>query len=196
MKYSLILISLTFVFFACKKEQTRKNAEANENLKFQIDSLRKQVDLAWDSMIVEDDKKLKYLKRIADEAVYVLNADTAKQMQIHRSVDDLKELRYDRKSMANSDLIDKYDSATDATIRFVFEYLDAYDSSYSAPLIHDLHNDILEFDKMVIHRRGHYDEPAMAFNKHLKEKNENIKNLGNPYSEMKPYPLFVLMPDL
>jgi hypothetical protein len=188
----LVLILLS----SCNKETTSGNSDKSIALKNEIDSLQIVINNAWDTMMVEDDVKLKYMKRVLDEAVYVLNSDEAKKNKLSAQIDTLKNLRYDRISVSNSNLIDKYDSATNLNIKRVFDYLDSNDSAYSVPLINDLHIEIDELDQMVIHRRGHYDEPAMHFNKLLKEEEKNIKKLGEPYSSLKPYPLFVLMPDL
>ena len=98
--------------------------------------------------------------------------------------------------MANSDLIDAYDNATDSTIVLVFSFVDSIENADQVPLIADLHTDIMELDRMVIHRRGHYDEPAMELNRILSEKKKMLNKLGGSYSNMEPYPLFVLMPDI
>lgn len=200
---NLIFIAVFFAFIACNNEGESNQEESNNNtvvsseaFKKQVDSLRMVIDLAWDTMIAEDDQKLDYLKRACDEAVYVLNANSAQKDKLHERVEALRAYRYDNETVAQSDLIDKYDSATNVVIAEVFDWIESYDSTYSVPLIADLHADIHKMDDQVLHRRGDYDDPAIFFNKLLKEQKDSFDALGEPYASQEAYPLFILMPEI
>lgn len=200
MKYifylSIFLSSMAMVTTSCKKDSSKSKAAKLDSLRVEIDSLRLAIDKAWDTMIYEDNKKLDYLKRIVDESVYILNVSETDQERLHNEIESLREFRYDRKTMESSDLIDQYDMKTNQNIRLVFTFIDSVENSNQVPLIVDLKKDIMMMDDMVIHRRSHYDEPAMALNAILKYKSKMVRKLGEPYATMEPYPLFVLNPDI
>ncbi len=193
----LVFISfLALVTTSCKQDSSKSKAAKLDSLRIEIDSLRLAIDKAWDTMIYEDNRKLDYLKRMVDEAVYVLNASEVDQNKLHSNIEALRNFRYDRESMSDSQLIDAYDSATNATIQTVFSFINSIENSDQVPLINELHDDIKQLDDMVIHRRGHYDEPGMALNAILKNQVKMVKKLGEPYASLEAYPLFVLNPDL
>lgn len=194
-RLTLLAIFTGLIISSCKKDVSKGKAARLDSLKYEIDSLNQAIDFAWDTMIAEDNKKLDYLKRIVDEAVYVLNVSEVDRNKLHGDIEALRTFRYDRNSMSDSDLIDAYDSATDSTIRMVMTFIDSVNGN-DIPLIDTLIKDIRQLDEMVIHRRGYYDEPAMAFNRLMKERKRLIKKLGDPYASMEAYPLFSLNPDI
>jgi hypothetical protein len=194
-RFVLMAVLGIVVITSCKKDASKGKASRLDSLKYEIDSLTKAADLAWDTMIAEDNKKLDYLKRMVDEAVYVLNVSEVDKNKLHQDIEALRKFRYDRQTMYDSELIDAYDSATDSTIRMILTFIDSVEGN-DIPLIDTLIKDIRNLDEMVIHRRGYYDEPAIALNRLLKERKRQLKKLGEPYASMNPYPLFSLNPDL
>ncbi|MEQ8358615.1 MAG: hypothetical protein RH860_03945 [Cytophagales bacterium] len=195
-QFFLLFAFLMAISTSCKKDSSKSKAAKLDSLKIEIDSLRLAVEKAWDTMIYEDNKKLDYVKRMVDEAVYVLNVSEVDQNKLHSDIEALRNFRYDRQSMSDSELIDAYDNATDSTLRMVFTFIDSIDNSNQVPLIVELRKDIMQMDNMVINRRSHYDEPAMEINSIIKHKSKMLRKLGEPYASMEPYPLFVLNPDI
>ncbi len=192
----IFLLFLTVISTSCKKDTSKSRVAKLDSLKTELDSLRNAVDKAWDSMIFEDNKKLDLLKRTVDESVYVLNVSEDDQTRFHNEIESLREFRYDRQSMSDSDLIDDYDEATNKTIQNIFSFLDSIENSNQVPLIRDLRIEIMEMDEMVIHRRGYYDEPAIRINWIIKNEADRLRKLGEPYASLDPYPLFILNPGI
>ena len=94
----LILGLFTLVITSCKKDASKNKASKLDAFKARVDSLRYEVDRAWDTMIYEDNKKLDYLKRMVDEAVYVLNVSEANQQKLHADVEALRSFSMRRRN--------------------------------------------------------------------------------------------------
>jgi hypothetical protein len=192
-RLQLLLLWITCIFLvqACQQNGAKKQDEI-QALRLQIDSLQNSMDIAWDTMIAEDDKKLDYMKRMMQEAVYVVKADESRVELLSGEIEALRKFRYNRVTMNNSDLIDDYDNATDSTLRKVMAFMATIEGANEVPLVMELEDDIFKFDQMVLKRRVVFDDAAIKLNIIIENQSKDLEALGAPYNSLEKQALFML----
>ncbi len=176
---------------SCKKGA---NEETLNQLKGSLDSLFDARLAAWDTMITEDDKKIRYMTRLLDEISYQVSYDEIKMNNIRSRVSQLPALRFRMDEIGIPDKVQQYDDATDSTIRVLVDFVAETEQAADIPLVADLMTDIRYMDNFVLQRRNQYDDATMALNQLIEENKKQIKQLGGPYLEIETFPLFVLFP--
>jgi len=196
MKKALWILSLLLVSFFtyhCKRISRPGAAETREidSLIMKIEILEDSIDRAWQTMIEDDDEKHQFMKRLLLEVSYTNMFDKKRYAELNQMVDDLKDMRYTRATMRNSDLIDQYDSATFEVSRQVIEFALDHPSYEKYPLMAELIDDINNKNGMILIYRVHYDGFAIEKNHLIMDHREKLESkLKN--TDIKESPLFQL----
>jgi hypothetical protein len=187
----LLILFAVFSGSSCKKGE---DPEKLKKLKVSIDSLYFERMAAWDSMINEDDKKIRYMGRLLDEINYQLSFDEIKMTKLRADIQGLSGLRYKIDELSQMEKVDDYDAATDSAIRDLMNFVTETPQASDIPLISELMTDIRSMDNSVLQRRNTFDDATMALNELIENNKKNLKKLGAQYSDMEPFPLFVIYP--
>lgn len=190
--YFILALGLLAVYLlSCESRKTSVNGEGVDSLMFKYQALIDSVDANWDIMIADDDDKHELMKRLLLEVSYTNNYDKARFQELTSLVDQLQTMRYDQRSMSESDLIDLYDSATwdltDQIIRFAREHPRYADY----PLMEELIDDINAMNNYVLMHRIHYDAWVKELNA-FKERNAEKLIKEDPSIEKNAMPIFEL----
>ncbi|MDN5215426.1 hypothetical protein QQ020_25325 [Fulvivirgaceae bacterium BMA12] len=172
-----------------KTNKTKSSISDIDSVKIVLVSLQDSTEITWKTMIVEDDQKIAYLKRLIDEVSYTKVYDKKAYDSLSLAIENLKKIRYDQTSMANSEKIDEYDVATAAVVNNVITFAQNHPNFDDYPLMDELIGDILAFDNRVIYRRVDYDNIAGEYNKFIQKNHDLIERSGNVASAK---PLFQL----
>jgi len=193
--YLLIFLTIIIVFSLSQCKNTRKSAA---NKQKELDSLvavyhavNDSIDLAWNKMIKDDDEKHLFMKRLLLEVSYTNSYNKTHFDTLNQYIDNLKAMRYDRGTMADSKLIDDYDSATSAVSVAVIDFATRHPGYENSHLMKELVNDIYDKNGMVLLYRVHYDGFVKDREKFIKKNRKKLlEAIGQ--QDLEKLPVFAL----
>ena len=181
----------------CKPDATRSTTTTTESpaspaaVRAQLDVLRDSADVNWTRMMASDDKKLADLRELLQDLSKFPNANQAQLAGLRTARARLQSQRYDRRTMASSPLIDRYDTAQDSVLKLVLP-LAAPEGNAPTERVRDYVEAIQLADANVLGYRAHYDRAAKAYNNYLQVHAEELRKQGGKYANLQPLPLFEL----
>ena len=172
-KVILGFLILTFINCSGKRNSTRLTTQDIDSINVRAVMLQDSIQATWKVMQSEDDEKLTYMKRLIDEVSYTNVYDQQTYDSLAQSIEQLKAMRYDDRSMANSESIDQYDSATRSVLNRVITFAENHPKYEDYPIMKELIDDIIAFDQRVIYRRVDYDNFIETNQKVFSENGKN-----------------------
>ncbi len=173
------------ISISCGDKKT-SNKETQTSKYTKIDSLRStylglqdSVVHAWNVMIHDDNEKLSTLSRLLDEVEFAGGVDAGLLASLKARITALKEMRYDRESMADSDLIDQYDIASQNLVNEVIVLVQNHPDFDRFPLMNEFIQEISASDGRILFLRIDYDDWAIEYNNFLKENESNLEEIDN-----------------
>jgi hypothetical protein len=196
-KIAIALPFLLFLLHACKEEKKKEEKAPivqvpQDQLLVQLKTLEDSMNVAWTSMIQEDDLKLSYTKRLLEEVSYTKKYDVIGQAKLMEQYKALKGKRFGGQEVTDSESIDRYDAATDSLLKAVNALVSSTPNVENYPLCGELVQEITAMDNNVVLKRIAYDKWALQYNQLLEEQKESLSKLGPPSSEKKKKRLFQL----
>ncbi len=182
---------LAMTAMSCQQDQ---NQQELASFKEQFDSLFTERQIAWDSMMVEDDTKIRYMSRLLDEISYQLPYDEFKMEQLRSNIQALAGIRFTIDELTQSEKVDAYDAATDSVLSALVSFVTFTPQASEIPLVGELMSDIRQMDNFVLQRRNRFDDATMALNQHIEQNPGKLEALGGQYADVKPFPMFLLYP--
>jgi hypothetical protein len=195
MKYSrlpLLVPVLALMMYSGCKRRPSISAEKLDSIRLEYKSLSSASADYWRIMMEEDDKKLFYMKRLLQEVSYADEYDSLKYAELMGRLESLKASRYDEKSMANSSLIDQYDSLTIDLVPEIEQYARALPDFSKYPLMQELIDEINEMDNNVLFKRVDYDNAAEQYNALVNEFGTYLQE-SDPGGDYAAKPLFKIV---
>lgn len=189
---AFIFISMALAYLgSCGDNRSRSGETSEDSLMIQYRILMDSVEQNWLVMIADDDDKHLLMKRLLLEVSYTNNYDKQKFTELNTLVDQLKEIRYDQRTMRSSPLIDAYDSATFDVSDRVILFARSHPRFADYPLMNELIEDINAKNNYILIHRIHYDSWVKKLNS-FKERNEKKLLNADPPVGMEALPLFQL----
>lgn len=186
----LPVFAIVVFIYACDGgKKASKTSGKQEALLTQYLALEDSVQNYWDIMIADDDDKHILMKRLLLEVSYTNNYDKKKFEELNNMINDLKAMRYDQVSMANSAKIDAYDSASFSLSDQIFVYARQHPRFDQFPLMAELIADINGKNNYVLMHRIHYDSWVKEFNSFKKK---NKRKLSSAELNINTLPIFEL----
>jgi hypothetical protein len=194
---SLLFASLLVlaVLPMCKPDASKSTVTTTESpaspaaVRAQFDILRDSADVNWQRMVTSDDKKNDDLRELLQDLSKYPGANQAQLEGLRSARARLAKQRYDRRTMASSALIDRYDTAQDSVLKIVLP-LAAPEGNAPSERVRDYVESIQLADANVVGYRAHYDAAAKAYNNYLKVHGEELNKMGGKYANLQPLPLF------
>lgn len=193
LKYLIPFLLLTLVM-ACQERQrpayaptfTRADSLTDLYLKLQ-DSLHQ----TWNVMIYDDNQKLQLMQELLTVLRTAEPSETERYAALGKRLDQLTRMRFTQKSMANADVIEEYDFATNSLIAELIGDAEASKSFAKNPVLQQLVDEILMADQRMANYRYAYDSIAWSINlfmeqngKYLTESDEKINLEKKPRFQM------------
>jgi len=183
---------MALILVACNKNSsTTLTPTAVDSLKTVYLDINSEMDTAWNVMMKDDDEKLQNLKRILQEVEYSGNYNRLKLDSLMNEIDVLLSVRYDQQSMADSELINKYDDMTTQVLGNVTNFTTGLVQFEQYPTMGQLLQEVFEADDRVLRYRIDYDKTAKQFNAFI-EAHESDLQLVAKQKILQPKPLFEL----
>ena len=178
-------ITVVVLAIACVGCSSNKNRDGITSFT-KIDSLRANFLAindsllhSWQVMMKDDNEKLDDMSRLLDEVSYTNNYDQAKLDDFRQRIETLKALRYNRKTMWDSELIDKYDEASHYLVNDLLTYSENHPDYSRFPTMATLVQDIREAHQRVLYFRIDYDEYAKEYNKFVTSYQDLLSEIDN-----------------
>jgi hypothetical protein len=188
----LVLGLLVVCLAACDSEKkTSSESQDADSLLIKYQALADSVSHNWTVMIAADDDKHTLMKRLLLEVSYTNNYDKPRFEELNALVDELKDFRYDQKTMSDSDLIDAYDSATWDLTDQIIKFARDHPRFEDFPMMQELIEDINGKNSYVLMHRIHYDNWVKELNS-FKEKNRDKLMHDDTGVDVESMPLFEL----
>ena len=191
---AVALLILTGCAAACKRDGSQAvvvNPASAAAAKVQFDVLRDSVDLKWRSMTESDDQKIGVTRLLLRELQNQPGSNPPQLQGLERANARLKARRYDQQTMANSALIDQYDTAQDSLLHALYPVA-APNGSAPTENARNFVEGLQQLDAGVVGFRVQYDRAARQYNDYLKLHQAELESLGGRYATVKPLPLFTV----
>lgn len=196
----IAIMLLGVLFQSCSKSEDDKTATnekpqlSEDVLKTQLDSLKKNMELQWDTMVYYDDLKMQYLARFIDELSFIPGNDALKVDSLKSFYQEVKNIKLERYEM-KSETIDLFDEQQTKLIEDVISVAKKTPNIGSYPLVNELISDIKTLDLQLISDRGIYDEYSIPYNKLLLYQTEGLAKLPSEYQNLKMATVFMIEPN-
>lgn len=174
----------------------QRKAIVRESPFTKIDSLTEQylelqdsMHQAWNIMIHDDNFKIKTMHGLLQELKISNQCDMQTLGLLEQRISELKEMRYDQKTIVDADVIADYDFITNSLITELVSLAESQSDFALNKSLQTLIDEIKAADYRVDNYRHNYDQIALSYNKFLEENKSFIKEIDTHLSADKR-PLF------
>ncbi|MBC3538579.1 hypothetical protein ACFSC6_05435 [Rufibacter sediminis] len=183
-----VLVSLA----GCSKESGRSGPLArpisDEQLKQELTVLSDTLNGRWRVMMWSDSLKTQQMEEML-AAIPPGAMEAQKRADLQQALRRLRNLRYDRNSVRDSDRIDAYDAAQDSVWNALRAFLPESGPTGVAR-VDSLNESISAHQTETVFYRGSYDQTAKELNTLLRRYKKQVPKLGKPFDTLQPAPLF------
>lgn len=187
-----VLSCIAFLIVNCGKN--RENADNSSFTK--ADSLTEtylafqdSILQAWNQMVDDDNRKIKAMHTLVHELMVSGNNVNEDLISLEQRLEHLNTLRYDQETMANPELVDEYDFATNSLVTEIISIAESSLKSTNNTKLQELIDNINIADQRVNIYREEYDYIVTKYNRFLDENKDYLKEIDPKYS-LKKKPIF------
>lgn len=199
MKKSYIFILFLAVIITACTEKVQKETIAeegkeeisNENLAGKLTLTYDSLNSVWQEMIVSDNQKFDDIRRLLLEASYTQSYNPIALEDLQKRTNDLQASRYVQDSMT-SEQIDTYDQLSVELLKAIFSFVQQTPDLQHHSITNQLVTSIQDADNEVIYFRVKYDRWTKDFNQLVVSYQDQLQQMGEPYSSFKSKPIFSL----
>ena len=147
---------------------------------------------SWNIMINDDNQKLDAMDNILHELIVSVATDPELLKTYQERLGQLRRLRYTQKTMANNDVVEEYDFASNALIAELIAQAESQKQFAYNPTLQKLADEIRVADQRVAGYREQYDEVASRYNIFLEANRKFLKEMDSD-SFLDKKPLFQMV---
>lgn len=189
----ILTLLLAVGVMSCSKDAGKSGKLArpisNKNLQEQLSILTDTLSGKWTVMVASDSMKIEQMEELLG-AIPPDSLSAQDRANLQKAIRRLPSLRYDRRTMRDSDRIDAYDLAHDSIWKALQAYLPPAGVQTGNDLVDSLRQNIKEHHEEVVFYRARYDMTAKEMNTLLRRYRKRLPKLGKPYDTLQPAPLF------
>lgn len=176
----LILAFAALALCQCaKKEQARihSNFTKADSLRGTYLSLQDSIHDVWNVMINDDNKKVAAMRNLLHELELTNAGELETIKKYEERLNQLVQLRYNQKSMADSDVIEEYDFASNSMVTELVSLTESRSEFTYNTTLQKLVDEILAADQRVNNYRDQYDLIAEQYNNFLENNKSYLKDI-------------------
>jgi hypothetical protein len=179
------------VLFNCgkKAEITHPTFTKGDSLTDLYLSLQDSVLQSWNVMINDDNQKIKAMHNLLHELMITSSSQDDQHNAYEEQLEHLIDLRYNQKSMANEDLIEEYDFASNLLVTELITQAESKTEFAYNTTLQKLVEEIRIADQRVNLYREEYDAITFKYNAFL-ERNRNYISEITQKDSIELRPLF------
>lgn len=148
----------------------------------------------WNVMVNDDNMKIKAMHNLLHELMVSGPGDKENLVKMEQRLEQLMRLRYTQKTMANADVVEEYDFASNSLISEIISIAESRAEFTYNTTLQKLVDEIRASDQRVNNYRNEYDSMAMNYNKFLVKNKLYLKDIDQNGSFDKK-PLFQMASD-
>jgi hypothetical protein len=193
--YPGVFIFLSSAFVACTehKQQDKPHFTKADSLTDTYLDLKDSMLETWNSMINDDNQKLKAMDHLVHE---ISVSDPAKQEELQsyqERLDQLVNSRYTQKTMENAHVIEEYDFASNSLVTELVALAESQPQFAYNSTLQKLVETIRTADQRIENYRSQYDQIASEYNDFIVENEKLLIEIDQDTFETKP--LFQMVAD-
>ena len=147
---------------------------------------------AWNVMINDDNQKIKAMRSLLHE-LSVSNPDERQSLdQFEERLNTLLDMRYDQRSIANKDMVEEYDFASNSLVGELLSEAEAQPEFAYNTTLQTLAEEIRLADERVSNYRDDYDAIVYGYNLFLEQNKIYLSDI-DPDSTLEKKPLFQMV---
>jgi len=176
----LILAFAALALCQCgKKEQNQIHSHFTkaDSLRGTYLSLQDSIHEVWNVMINDDNKKVAAMRNLLHELELTNASELETIRKYEERLNQLIQLRYNQKSMANSDVIEEYDFASNSMVTELVSLTESRSEFTYNTTLQKLVDEILAADQRVNNYREQYDLIAEQYNNFLENNKSYMKDI-------------------
>jgi hypothetical protein len=135
--------------------------------------------LTWNTMIQDDNQKIKAMNHIVHELQVTGDINPEEARALSNRIDQLLRIRYTPKTLWNNDLIEEYDFASESLVNELISKAESIKSFAYNTTLQALVENIRSADLRVENYRIEYDALATRFNQFVEENKEQLSEVGD-----------------
>lgn len=133
--------------------------------------------LAWNLMMNDDNQKIKAMHHLLHELMVSGAEQNDVLVTYEERLDQLSRLRYTSKTMANMDVIEEYDFASNALVTELIALAESRKEFNYNPTLQKLTDEIRMADQRIINYRVEYDAIAAVYNSFIEENRQALMHI-------------------
>lgn len=149
---------------------------------------------AWNMMTHDDNEKILAMHNLVHELMITNFTDKDVLTSYEERLDQLKNLRYTQKSMANPDVIEEYDFASNSLVSELISLAESRTEFTYNTTLQKLADDIRSADQRVASYREEYDIITLHYNQFLDQNSQFLKEI-DPNQTFEKKPIFQMVSD-
>lgn len=190
--FFLSLSSILFFLINCGEKKTtitETTFTKEDSLTERYLNLQDSVLNTWHQMIKDDNQKLKTMEYLLHELLIGKQVTEEVVTEFSERLTQLSRIRFTQKTMANLDVVEEYDFASDSFISELISLTTSSANYEENTTLQNLVSMIEEADQRVYNYRTEYDIAARKYNEFLDTNKEFIKTI-DPNAQLEKKPLF------
>ncbi len=149
---------------------------------------------AWNMMTHDDNEKILAMHNLVHELMITNFTDKDILITYEERLEQLKHLRYTQKSMANPDVVEEYDFASNSLVSELISLAESRTEFTYNTTLQKLADDIRLADQRVDTYREEYDIITLHYNRFLEQNNKFLKEI-DPNQSFEKKPIFQMVSD-
>jgi len=157
-------------------------------------SLQDSMLRAWNIMIHDDNQKIKSMHNLLHELM-VSNPEQRETLATYEErLNQLTRMRYTQKSLANNDVVEEYDFASNSIISELISLAESQTEFAYNTTIQKLVDEIRSADQRVNNYRTDYDSIVIMYNRFIDKNRNELKEIVQS-STLETKPMFQMVSD-
>lgn len=183
-----IISCCLFALCSCEKKTTSQtHFTKTDSLTDTYLALQDSMLQAWNTMIHDDNRKIKAMHNLLHELV-VTNPEKREELNAYEErLDHLITLRYDQKSMSETSIVTEYDFASNSLVTELIALAESQKEFAYDTILQKLGDNIRAADQRVNNYREEYDFIATQYNRFIEKNQGMLKEIEeDTFLEKKP----------
>jgi len=147
---------------------------------------------AWNMMTHDDNEKILAMHNMVHELMITNFTDKDILTSYEQQLEQLKHLRYTQKSMANPDVVEEYDFASNTLVSELISLAESRTEFTYNTTLQKLADDVRLADQRVVTYREEYDIIATHYNQFLEQNSKFLKDI-DPNQSFEKKPIFQMV---
>lgn len=191
----IILVGCTLLVWRCGDKESTVDETSFTKIDSLTDSylsLQDSMLQSWNIMIHDDNQKITAMHSLLHELIVSSPDQREILASFEERLEQLVQMRYTQKTMANADVVEEYDFASNSLVTELIALTESQAQFNYNPTLQTLTDEIRTADQRVNIYREEYDAIVIAYNQFIEKNQADIKEIA-ANSSIEKRPLFQMV---